>query len=342
MFARRDIAVDLGTTNTLVYVKGQGIVLREPSVVAIQQGTGAIYAVGAEAKQMIGRTPSDIVAVRPIRDGVIADLQTTSTMIKHFLRKALKVSQLNRLVKPRVIICVPSGITAVEKRAVENAILQAGAKHAQTIKEPMAAAIGASLPIGDATGSMVVDIGGGTTETAVISLGRIVTTRSIRSGGDAIDARIVQYMKKAHNLAIGEPTAENLKVSIGAIEADANQEYIVVRGRDLLTGLPKTLSVSSSEIIHNLHEAIDCIVEVVRNTLERIPPELSTDVMERGIVLSGGGALLRNLDHVLSAKTGIPVSIAENPLDCVAIGTGKVLEDYDSNRRWDNKLRRRA
>lgn len=272
MFARRDVAVDLGTTNTLVYVRGQGIVLREPSVMAIQQGTGAICAVGAVAKQMIGRTPRDIVVVRPIRDGAIADLQTTSKMIKHFLEKALKVSQLKRLVKPRVIISVPSGITAVEKRAVENAILQVGAKHARTIKEPMAAAIGASLPIGDATGSMVVDIGGGTTETAVISLGRIVTTRSVRSGGDAIDARIVQYMKKVHNLAIGEPTAETLKLSIGAIEADVNQEYLNVRGRDLVTGLPKTLSVSSSEIIYTLHEAIDSIVELVRTTLERIPP----------------------------------------------------------------------
>jgi len=333
MFSNRDIGIDLGTANTLVYVKGKGIIIREPSVVAIRKDTGAIQAVGTQAKQMIGRTPGNIVAIRPMKDGVIADFQTTSAMLKYFIGQALKASQSKGLGKPRVMICVPSGITTVEKRAVEDAALEAGAKHVQTIEEPMAAAIGAGLPVGEPTGSMVVDIGGGTTEVAIISLGGIVTSRSIRVAGDEMDASIIQYMKKTYNFMIGERTAEDVKVSIGSADRQANNEFMDVRGRDLVTGLPKTISVRSSEISEALVETVASILDAVKITLEKSPPELAADIMERGIVLTGGGALLRNLNHVLSEDTGIPVIVAENPLDCVAIGTGQALDNYDMYRR---------
>ncbi len=339
MFSVRDMGVDLGTANTLVYVKGKGIVVREPSVVAMRTDSGVIEAVGAEAKQMIGRTPGNIVAVRPMKDGVIADFQTTSTMLRYFIRQAMKTKS-SWSGKPRVMVCVPSGITAVEKRAVEEASLEAGAKDAQTIEEPMAAAIGAGLPVGEPTGSMVVDIGGGTTEVAIISLGGIVTCRSIRVAGDEMDEAIIQYIKKAYNLLIGERTAENLKIQIGTAISVATHDTMDIRGRDLVTGLPKTFKVSSTEIGEALSDTVHSIVDAVKVTLEKSPPELAADIMDRGIVLTGGGALLRNLDHLLSEETGMPVVVAENPLDCVAIGTGKALDNYDVYRRRSAAVRK--
>ncbi|CAM3799076.1 rod shape-determining protein [Alicyclobacillus pomorum] len=332
MFTARDMGVDLGTANTLVYVKGKGIVVREPSVVAIRTDTGAIEAVGEQAKQMIGRTPGNIVAVRPMKDGVIADFQTTATMLRYFIRQAMKTKS-SWSGKPRVMISVPSGITAVEKRAVEDAAVEAGAKHAQTIEEPMAAAIGAGLPVGEPTGSMVVDIGGGTTEVAIISLGGIVTSRSIRVAGDEIDEAIIQYIKKAYNLMIGERTAEEIKTTIGTAMPTTENESMDIRGRDLVTGLPKTFTVSATEISEALSDTVGAIVDAVKVTLEKSPPELAADIMDRGIVLTGGGALLRNLDRLLSNETGMPVIVAENPLDCVAVGTGKALDNYDVYRR---------
>ncbi len=339
MFSVRDMGIDLGTANTLVYVKGKGIIVREPSVVAMRTDSGAIEAVGAEAKKMIGRTPGNIVAVRPMKDGVIADFQTTSTMLRYFIRQAMKTKS-NWSGKPRVMVCVPSGITAVEKRAVEEASLEAGAKDAQTIEEPMAAAIGAGLPVGEPTGSMVVDIGGGTTEVAIISLGGIVTSRSIRVAGDEMDEAIMQYVKKAYNLLIGERTAEDLKISIGTATPTLESDTMDIRGRDLLTGLPKTFTVNSSEIGEALADTVHLIVDAVKVTLEKSPPELAADIMDRGIVLTGGGALLRNLDHLLSEETGMPVVVAENPLDCVAIGTGKALDNYDVYRRRSAAVRK--
>lgn len=339
MFAGRDMGVDLGTANTLVYVKGRGIVVREPSVVAIRTDNGAIEAVGEQAKQMIGRTPGNIVAVRPMKDGVIADFQTTATMLRYFIRQAMKTKS-NWSGKPRVMISVPSGITAVEKRAVEDAAVEAGAKDAQTIEEPMAAAIGAGLPVGEPTGSMVVDIGGGTTEVAIISLGGIVTSRSIRVAGDEMDEAIIQYIKKAYNLMIGERTAEALKLSIGTAMKMDEKEMMDIRGRDLVTGLPKTFEISSSEISEALSDTVGSILEAVKVTLEKSPPELAADIMDRGIVLTGGGALLRNLDQLLSSETGMPVIVAENPLDCVAVGTGKALDNYDVYRRRSAATRR--
>lgn len=322
----RDMGIDLGTANTLVYVKGKGIIVREPSVVAIRTDTGAIEAVGEQAKQMIGRTPGNIVAVRPMKDGVIADFDTTATMLRHFIRQAMKQKSI-LTGRPRVMVCVPSGITAVEKRAVEDATLQAGAREAHTIEEPMAAAIGAGLPVGEPTGSMVVDIGGGTAEVAIISLGGIVTSRSIRVAGDEMDEAIMQYIKKVYNLMIGERTAEELKVTIGSAEPGEQNETMEVRGRDLVTGLPKTLKISAREIAEALSDTVNSIVEAVKITLEKSPPELAADIMDRGIVLTGGGALLRNLDRLLSRETGMPVLVAENPLDCVAVGTGKALDN---------------
>ncbi|MCF8563553.1 rod shape-determining protein [Alicyclobacillus tolerans] len=332
MFSGRDMGVDLGTANTLVYVKGRGIVVREPSVVAIRTDSGAIEAVGEQAKQMIGRTPGNIVAVRPMKDGVIADFQTTATMLRYFIRQAMK-NKSNWSGKPRVMISVPSGITAVEKRAVEDAAVEAGARDAQTIEEPMAAAIGAGLPVGEPTGSMVVDIGGGTTEVAIISLGGIVTSRSIRVAGDEMDEAIIQYIKKAYNLMIGERTAEALKVSIGTAMPVEEREMMDIRGRDLVTGLPKTFEISSAEISEALADTVGSILDAVKVTLEKSPPELAADIMDRGIVLTGGGALLRNLDRLLSDETGMPVIVAESPLDCVAVGTGKALDNYDVYRR---------
>lgn len=322
----KDLGIDLGTANTLVYVKGKGVVVREPSVVAFRTDTGTIEAVGNDAKNMIGRTPGNIVALRPMKDGVIADFDTTATMIKYFIRQAQK----NRSIftrKPNVMVCVPSGITAVEKRAVEDATKQAGAREAYTIEEPFAAAIGADLPVWEPTGSMVVDIGGGTTEVAIISLGGIVTSQSVRVAGDEMDDAIIQYIKKKYNLMIGERTAEQLKLEIGSAGAPDDVEDMDIRGRDLITGLPKTVTVTAEEISGALHDTVQAIVDSVKNTLEKSPPELAADIMDRGIVLTGGGALLRNLDKVLSDETNMPVIVSENPLDCVALGTGRALEN---------------
>ncbi|WP_096224786.1 rod shape-determining protein [Geobacillus sp. FJAT-46040] len=324
----KDLGIDLGTANTLVYVKGKGIVLREPSVVAIQRDTKQIVAVGNEAKNMIGRTPGNIVALRPMKDGVIADYETTATMMKYFIRKAVKTKGLFAS-KPYVMVCVPYGITAVEERAVIDATRQAGARDAYTIEEPFAAAIGANLPVWEPTGSMVVDIGGGTTEVAVISLGGIVTSQSIRIAGDEMDEAIIQYIRKTYNLMIGERTAEAIKVEIGSAGNPEGIGNMEIRGRDLLTGLPKTIEISAEEVAEALRDTVYAIVESVKNTLEKTPPELAADIMDRGIVLTGGGALLRNLDKVISKETDMPVIVAENPLDCVAIGTGKALDHID-------------
>ncbi|KYG91642.1 rod shape-determining protein [Metasolibacillus sp. FSL H7-0170] len=324
----KDVGIDLGTANTLVFVKGKGIVLREPSVVAKNIKTGDIVAVGNDAKNMIGRTPGSIVAIRPMKDGVIADFDITTAMIQYYLKEALKNSGSNWK-KPNVMICVPFGITSVEQRAVIDASRQAGAKDAFTIEEPFAAAIGANLPVWDPTGSMVVDIGGGTTEVAVISLGGVVTSESVRIGGDAMDQAIIAYIRKTYNLTIGERTAEAIKMEIGSARADDNNAMMDIRGRDLVTGLPKTIEITAQEISESLRESVTAIIDGVKRTLEQTPPELSADVMERGIVLTGGGALLQNLDKVISSETNMPVFIAEDPLDCVAIGTGKALDNID-------------
>lgn len=326
-FLARDIGIDLGTANTLVHVKGKGIVVREPSVVAINQKTNSILAVGDDAKSMIGRTPGDIVAIRPMKDGVIADFDVTQSMLKYFIKRAISGGFLS---KPRVVICVPSGVTEVEKRAVEEATLQAGAKEAYLIEEPMAAAIGANLPVEEPSGSMIVDIGGGTSEVAVISLGGIVTSKSLRIAGDEFDEAIVHYVKKEYNLMIGERTAEEIKVRIGAAYPKPKEEYMDIRGRDLITGLPKNLSISSAEITEALKEPINAIVDSIKYTLEKTPPELASDIMDRGIMLAGGGALLSGLDKLIKEETGMPVSIAETPLDCVAIGAGKVLDEIET------------
>ncbi|GIO34744.1 MULTISPECIES: rod shape-determining protein [Paenibacillus] len=322
----KDLGIDLGTANTLVYVRGKGIVVREPSVVAIRTDTKSIEAVGESAKKMIGRTPGNIRAIRPMKDGVIADFDTTATMIKYFIRQAQKQRSMFQR-HPNVMVCVPSGITAVEQRAVEDATKQAGAREAYTIEEPFAAAIGADLPVWEPTGSMVVDIGGGTTEVAVISLGGIVTSRSVRVAGDEMDESIIQYIKRQYNLMIGERTSEQLKMEIGSALPLEQVETSEIRGRDLVTGLPKTITITSDEISEALSDTVNAIVEAVKVTLEKCPPELAADIMDRGIVLTGGGALLRNLDKLLAEETGMPVIVAENPLDCVAIGTGKALEN---------------
>ncbi|MEO2074619.1 MAG: rod shape-determining protein [Bacillus sp. (in: firmicutes)] len=321
----RDLGIDLGTANTLVYVKGKGIVLREPSVVAMQTDTKSIVAVGNDAKNMIGRTPGNVVALRPMKDGVIADFETTASMMKHHIRQAQKTNNPFSG-KPYVMVCVPSGITAVEERAVIDATRQAGAKDAYTIEEPFAAAIGANLPVWEPTGSMVVDIGGGTTEVAIISLGGIVTSQSIRVAGDEMDEAIISYIRKTYNLMIGERTAESIKMEVGSAGTPEGIDNMEIRGRDLLTGLPKTIEITAKEIAAALSDTVFAIVEAVKNTLEKTPPELAADIMDRGIVLTGGGALLRNLDRVISEETKMPVLIAENPLDCVAIGTGKALD----------------
>jgi rod shape-determining protein MreB and related proteins len=321
----RDLGIDLGTANTLVYVKGKGIVLREPSVVAMQTDTKSIVAVGNDAKNMIGRTPGNVVAMRPMKDGVIADFEITAAMMKHYIRQAIKSKSIFSG-KPYVMVCVPSGITAVEERAVIDATRQAGAKDAYTIEEPFAAAIGANLPVWEPTGSMVVDIGGGTTEVAIISLGGIVTSISIRVAGDEMDESIVTYIRKNYNLMIGERTAEAIKMEVGSAGDSEGIDNMEIRGRDLLTGLPKTIEITAKEIGVALKDTVYAIVEAVKNTLEKTPPELAADIMDRGIVLTGGGALLRNLDKVISEETNMPVLIAENPLDCVAIGTGKALD----------------
>jgi rod shape-determining protein MreB len=319
----KDLGIDLGTANTLVHVKGKGIVMREPSVVAIQRDNGSVLSVGEEAKRMIGRTPGNIVAVRPMKDGVIADFDVTLSMLKYFITKAYRARSIFR---PRVVVSVPSGVTEVEKRAVIDATLQAGAREAYLLEEPMAAAIGAGLPVHEPTGSMVVDIGGGTTEVAIISLGGIVTSKSIRVGGDELDESIVYYIKKEYNLMIGERTAEDVKTTIGsASPTELPEESMEVRGRDLLTGLPKTLSITSQEIREALAEPVFNIIDAIKITLEKTPPELAADIMDKGIVMTGGGSLLHGLDSLVNKETGMPVHIAEDPLDCVALGTGKLL-----------------
>lgn len=338
----KDLGIDLGTANTLVYVKGAGIAVREPSVVAMRTDTNTIEAVGEAAKRMIGRTPGNIVAVRPMKDGVIADYETTATMIKYFIQRAQKKRALFPR-HPHVMVCVPSGVTAVEKRAVEDATKQAGAKEAYTIEEPFAAAIGADLPVWEPMGSMVVDIGGGTTEVAVISLGGIVTSKSVRVAGDDMDEAIIQYIKRTYNLMIGERTSEQLKLEIGSALPLEQTETMEIRGRDLVSGLPKTLTVSSDEITEALSDTISSIVDAVKVTLEKCPPELSADIMDRGIVLTGGGGLLRNMDKLLSRETGMPVIVAENPLDCVAIGTGRALENihlFKARAPYSRRLKR--
>ncbi|HZG71040.1 MAG TPA: rod shape-determining protein [Chondromyces sp.] len=322
----RDLGIDLGTANTLVYAKGKGVVVREPSVVALQTDTKQIVAVGNDAKNMIGRTPGNVVAMRPMKDGVIADYETTATMIKYYIKQATKGNKGILASKPYVMVCVPSGITAVEERAVIDATRQAGARDAYTIEEPFAAAIGANLPVWEPTGSMVVDIGGGTTEVAIISLGGIVTSQSLRIAGDEMDEAMIAYIRKQYNLLIGDRTAEAIKMEIGSAGDPEGIPSMEIRGRDLLTGLPKTIEITPEEIADALKDTVYAIVDTVKSTLERTPPELAADIMDRGIVLTGGGALLRNLDKVISQETNMPVIIAEDPLDCVAIGTGKALD----------------
>lgn len=328
----RDMGIDLGTANTVVYVRGKGIVIQEPSVVAIHRDTREIIAVGEEAKLMVGRTPGNIIAMRPLRNGVIADFDVTESMLKYFMAKAHKRAGLFR---PRVVVGIPSGVTEVERRAVQDAALQAGAKEAYLIEEPMAAAIGAGLSVQEPTGSMVVDIGGGTCEVAVISLGGIVASRSVRVAGDEMDQAIIQYVKRQFNVAIGERTAEEVKKGIGyAFGADPDQT-MEIRGRDLVSGLPKTVEVSAEEIQDALYEPVRGIVEAVKITLEQTPPELAADVIDRGIVMTGGGSLLRNLNSLISRETGMPVYVAEDPLLCVAAGTGAALDHLSmlTNRR---------
>ena len=326
-FVGRDMALDLGTANTLVYVRGRGIVLNEPSVVAINNNTCGILAVGAEAKRMIGRTPGNIVAIRPLKDGVIADFDTTERMLRYFIQK---VHKRRHLVKPRLIICVPSGITGVEQRAVKDAGYAAGARKVFIIEEPMAAAIGAGLPVHEPMGNMVVDIGGGTSEVAVISLGGIVCSLSVRVGGDELDNAIIQYMKKEYSLMLGERTAEEIKVTIGSAFPMPDEPHAEIRGRDLVTGLPRTIVVTAEEIRRAMDEPVNAIVDAVKATLDRTPPELSGDIMDRGVMLTGGGALLKGLDERLRHETGMPILIADRPLDCVVLGSGKCVEEFDA------------
>lgn len=325
MLFSQDIGIDLGTANTLVFVKGKGIVIREPSVVAVNQKSNPprVVAVGNEAKEMIGRTPGSIVAVRPLKDGVIADFNITADMLKAFIRRAMNNSPFNRA---NVLICIPSGVTEVERRAVFGAAKGAGAKDVQLIEEPMAAAIGAGLPVEEATGSMVVDIGGGTSEVAVISLGDVVTSRSARVAGDNFDDAIISYIKKKYNLLIGERTAENVKVGIGSAYPYEGEGMMVIKGRNLMDGLPKHVEVTAEEIREALADPVNQILDAIRATLERTPPELAADIIDHGIMLTGGGALLRGIDQLIQSETKIPVHVAENPLDCVVDGTGMCLE----------------
>ena len=322
----KDIGIALGTANTLVYMKGKGIIIREPSVVAVDTRTDRAKYVGQEAKDVIGRTPGSIVAVRPLKDGVIADFEMTTTMLQEFISKALKGSFFT---KARVVICIPSGITAVERRAVKEATENSGAKRVNIIEEPMAAAIGAGLPVSEPQGSMIVDIGGGTSEVAVISLGGIVTSRSVRIAGDAFDTAIINYIKKKYNLLIGERTAENVKIAIGSAFPMEQETDMEIKGRNLLNGLPENITVTSAEIREALAEPLSHVIEAIKVTLEKTPPELAADIIDQGITLAGGGALIRGLDKLINKETGMPVNIADSPLDCVADGTGKVLEDID-------------
>ena len=320
----RDIGIDLGTANTLIYMKGKGIILREPSVVAVDTRTDTVKFVGNEAKEVVGRTPGSIVAVRPLKDGVIADFDVTASMLSIFIKK---IFNKRFFTKPRVVICIPSGVTAVERRAVKAAAIKAGAKQVAIIEEPMAAAIGAGLPVAEPTGSMVVDIGGGTSEVAVISLGGIVAAKSVRIGGDQFDASIIAYIKKKYNLLIGERTAEDIKIAIGSAYEYEGEEPMVISGRNLIDSLPQNITVTPTEIREALWEPVCSVLDAIKTTLEKIPPELSADIIDHGITLTGGGAMLKGLDTLISKETGMTVYIAENPLDCVAEGTGKTLDD---------------
>jgi rod shape-determining protein MreB len=323
----KDLGIDLGTANTLVYVKGEGIVLREPSVVAIEKNSNRVLALGREAKNMLGRTPGNIIAVRPLRDGVIADFEITEIMLRHFIQKVLNK---RNLIRPRIVIGVPSGITGVEKRAVLDAAMHAGAREAYLIEEPMAAAIGSNLPISDAAGNMIVDIGGGTTEVAVIALGGIVVSKSIRVAGDEMDEAIVNHCRKNYNLLIGERTAEDIKIEVGSAFPQENETSIQVRGRDLVTGLPKTFTLTSAEVRDALLEPVNTIVDAIRLTLEKTPPELASDIVDRGIVMAGGGSLLRDLDKYIAQETDMSVFVVDDPLSSVCYGTGKVLDELET------------
>ena len=324
MFSK-DIGIDLGTANTLVFMRGKGIVMREPSVVAVDVRSDEVLAVGKQAKEMLGRTPGSIVAVRPLKDGVIADFDVTAAMLKYFIKKALKAGALSR---PRIVICIPSGVTEVERRAVEDAARQAGSNNVDLMEEPMATAVGAGLPVSDATGSMVVDIGGGTSEVAVISLGDIVTAVSVRMAGDKFDEAIVTYVKKKYNLLIGERTAEEIKMRIGSAfpTEETINAFVEIKGRNLVDGLPKNVTIHADEVREALADSVMVVVDAIKETLEQTPPELAADIIDRGIMLTGGGALLKGLDRLVSQETGIPVHVAERPLDCVVEGTGKSLE----------------
>jgi rod shape-determining protein MreB len=336
-FGGRDMAVDLGTANTLVYVRGRGIVLSEPSVVAIDQRTGEVHAVGVEAKRMLGRTPGTISAIRPLKDGVIADFDVTEQMLRHFIQKVHQ----HRFAHPRVVVCVPSGVTGVEKRAVEEATLSAGARQAYLIEEPMAAAIGAGLPVAEPTGNMIVDIGGGTTEVAVISLGGIVVSQSLRVGGDEMDEAIVNHIKKEYKLLIGQQTAEEIKLEVGSAFHLKEEVSAEVRGRDLMSGLPKTVVLTSEEVRTALDDPVAQIIDAIKSTLDKTPPELAADIMDRGIVLAGGGALLNGLDERLRHETQMPVQLAESPLTCVAVGSGRSLELIEVMQRTSKSAKSR-
>jgi rod shape-determining protein MreB and related proteins len=336
-FGGRDMAVDLGTANTLVYVRGRGIVLSEPSVVAIDHASGEVHAVGVEAKRMLGRTPGTISAIRPLKDGVIADFDVTEQMLRHFIQKVHQ----HRFAHPRVVVCVPSGVTGVEKRAVEEATRNAGARDAFLIEEPMAAAIGAGLPVSEPTGNMIVDVGGGTTEVAVISLGGIVVSVSLRVGGDEMDEAIISHTKREYKLLIGNQTAEEIKLEIGSAFRLKDEVQAEVRGRDMLTGLPKTVIMSSEEVRHALEEPVTQIVDAIKSTLDKTPPELAADIMDRGIVLAGGGALLNGLDERLRHETQMPVQLAESPLTCVAVGSGRSLELLEVMQRTSKSAKSR-
>ena len=333
----RDMAVDLGTANTLVYVRGRGIVLSEPSVVAVDSRTGEVHAVGVEAKRMLGRTPGTIQAIRPLKDGVIADFEITEQMLRHFIQRVHQ----NRWAHPRVVVCVPSGVTGVEKRAVEEACLSAGARQAYLIEEPMAAAIGAGLPVGEPTGSMVLDVGGGTSEVAVISLGGIVVSESIRVGGDEMDEGIVNHCKHEHKLLIGQQTAEEVKLEIGSASDQPEALTAEIRGRDMVTGLPKTIMITSGEVRTAIEEPVSQIVGAVKDTLDRTPPELAGDIMDRGIILAGGGALLQGMDQRLRDECQMPAQVTESPLTCVAVGSGRSLEEFEVIHRMSRNSHRR-
>ncbi|HYX78425.1 MAG TPA: rod shape-determining protein [Solirubrobacterales bacterium] len=337
-FGGRDMAVDLGTANTLVYVRGRGIVLSEPSVVAVDARTGDVHAVGVEAKRMLGRTPGTIRAIRPLKDGVIADFDVTEEMLRHFIQRVHQ----NRFAHPRVVVCVPSGVTGVEKRAVEEACLSAGARQAYLIEEPMAAAIGAGLPVAEPTGSMVLDVGGGTSEVAVISLGGIVVSESIRIGGDEQDDAIVNYCKHEHKILIGQQTAEEVKLEIGSAAPLPEEVSTEIRGRDMVTGLPKTIMLTSAEVRGALEEPINQIISAVKDTLDRTPPELAGDIMDRGITLAGGGALLQGMDQRLREECQMPAQLTESPLTCVAVGSGRSLEEFEVIHRMSRNSHHRG